>query len=99
MIIVTGTVLARPDSFDEILRLSTEHVLRWRKEPGCLSHAVHRDTEHPLRLHFLERWETMAALKVHFGVPALQGFGAALGRLGAKPPSMTLYTAEELRRG
>ena len=99
MIIVTGMVLARPDSFNEILRLSTEHVLRSRTEPGCLSHNVHRGTEDPLRLHFFERWEDMAALKLHFGVPASQAFGAELARLGAEPPSMTLYAAEELRRG
>jgi quinol monooxygenase YgiN len=99
MIIVTGRVLARPDSFDEILQLSTEHVRRSRTEPGCLSHAVHRDTEDPLRLHFLERWADMAALKDHFAVPASRSFGADLARLAAEPPSMTLYEADELRRG
>lgn len=99
MIIVTGTVLARPDSFDEILRLATEHVLRSRTEPGCLSHAVHRDTEDPLRLHFLEHWTDMTALKVHFRVPASQSFGAALARLAAEAPSMTVYAAEEMPRG
>jgi quinol monooxygenase YgiN len=98
MIIVTGMVVTRPDSFDEILRLSTEHVLRSRKEPGCLSHSVHRDTEDPLRLHFLERWQDRAALKLHFGVPASKAFVAELAQLGAEPPSMTLYAAEELRR-
>ncbi len=99
MIIVTGTVLTRTDSFEEALRLGTEHVLRSRAEPGCLSHAVHRDTEDPLRLHFLERWADMATLKVHFAVPASRAFGAALAQLAAKPPSMTLYEAAELSRG
>jgi quinol monooxygenase YgiN len=98
MIIVTGSVLARPETFDEVLRLSTEHVLRSRAEPGCLSHAVHRDTEEPLRLHFLERWSDMAALKMHFVVPESRAFGGELVRLGAEPPSMTLYDASELRR-
>jgi quinol monooxygenase YgiN len=99
MIIVTGTVLARPDSFDDILRLSTEHVLRSRAEPGCISHAVHRDTEEPFRLHFLERWADMDALKAHFIVPESRAFGGDLARLAAEPPSMTLYDASEVRRG
>ena len=34
MIVVTGSVTAREDSFDEILRLSQEHVNRSRAEPG-----------------------------------------------------------------
>ena len=36
----TGSVLARPDTFDEVFRLSLEHVERSRLELGCVSHAV-----------------------------------------------------------
>jgi quinol monooxygenase YgiN len=32
----------REDSLDEIRRSSLEHVHRSRKEPGSISHAVHR---------------------------------------------------------
>lgn len=99
MIIVTGSVLAHPETFDEVLRISTEHVHRSRAEPGCISHAVHRDTEEPLRLHFLERWTDMAALKTHFVVPESRAFGGELVRLGAEPPSMTLHEAREFSRG
>jgi len=49
MILVTGSVTARQDTFDEVRRLSLEHVQRSRKEPGCISHAVHIDCENPLR--------------------------------------------------
>jgi hypothetical protein len=38
MIIVTGSVHARPEALDEVLRLSLEHVHRSRLEPGCLLH-------------------------------------------------------------
>ena len=96
VIIVTGTVLARADSFDEVLRISTAHVLRSRTEAGCISHAVHRDTEDPLRLQFVERWTDMTALKVHFAVPASGAFVAALGKLAAEPPAITLYDATEI---
>ena len=97
MIIVTGSVIARHDSFDEVLRISTEHVLRSRGEPGCISHAVFRDTEEPMRLQFIERWTDMAALKVHFGVEGSRGFAKALGALVAEPPVMTLYEATEIK--
>jgi quinol monooxygenase YgiN len=39
MILVTGSILAREAAFDDVLRLSLEHVERSRKEPGCISHA------------------------------------------------------------
>jgi quinol monooxygenase YgiN len=95
MIIVTGTVLARNDTFKDLLIISTQHVLRSRGEPGCISHAVTRDTENTLRLHFLERWSDMAALKVHFQVEGSQAFSKALRELVAETPSMTLYEAIE----
>jgi quinol monooxygenase YgiN len=95
MIIVTGTVLARDDSFDALLAVSTEHVRRSRGEPGCISHAVTRDTENALRLHFLERWSDMDALKVHVHVEGSQAFSKALRKLVAEAPTMTLYEATE----
>lgn len=55
MVIVTGLVLARRETFDEILHTSLGHILCSRAETGCFSHAVHHDAEEPLRLCFLER--------------------------------------------
>jgi len=52
MIIVTGSILAREDSFDDVLRSCLEHVERSRKEPGCISHDVHVDCQNPMRLFF-----------------------------------------------
>lgn len=99
MIIVTGTVIAREGALDEILAIATEHVLRSRGESGCLSHAVHRDTENANRLFFFERWTDMAALKVHFAVPASGETVRAMAALCTEPPSMTLYEASEVKRG
>lgn len=98
MIIVTGTVLAKPGEFDAVLKIATEHVLRSRGEPGCISHAVFRDTEEPLRLQFVERWEDMAALQVHFAVPASGEMVRALAALCSEPPTMQIYEASEVVR-
>ena len=97
MIIVLGHVTARPGHFDEVLRLSQEHVARSRAEPGCIAHAVHRDAENPLRLVFVEQWTDMAALQAHFRVPASRDFGKALGEMAAAPPGLTIYDASEVR--
>jgi quinol monooxygenase YgiN len=55
MIVVTGSITARADSFEEVRKLSLEHVRRSRTEPGCISHAVQVDYENPLRLVFFEQ--------------------------------------------
>ena len=80
-VVVTGSIQARPERIDELLALSLEHVRRSRTEPGCLSHAVHRDVEDPLRLVFVEEWADRAALLAHFAVPASRAFVKAAGRL------------------
>ena len=98
MIVVTGSVVARSDSFDEVRKLSLEHVRRSRTEPGCISHSVHIDCENPLRLVFIEEWADRAALLAHFAVPASGGFVKQLRSLAAAPPDIHLYEATKLEK-
>lgn len=94
MIIVTGTVLARADRLDEALSLSLEHVRRSRTEPGCLSHAVSRDAEDPLRLTFLEEWVDREALAAHFALPASRTFAKAMTALASETPTVRIFDAD-----
>ena len=93
MILVTGSVTARDDSFDEVRRLSLEHVRRSRLEPGCLSHSVHADCENPLRLVFVEQWADRAALAAHFAVPASRDFVRSLGSLASGASAIEMFEA------
>jgi quinol monooxygenase YgiN len=93
MILVTGSVTARDDSFDEVRRLSLEHVHRSRTEPGCLSHAVHVDCENPLRLVFVEQWADRGALTAHFAVPASRDFVRSLRSLAASASTLEIFDA------
>ena len=98
MIVVTGSVTARPDSFDEVRKLSLEHVHRSRGEPGCISHAVHADCENPLRLVFIEQWADRAALLTHFAVPASRNFVRALQPLAPASTTIEIYDASRLEK-
>lgn len=97
MIIVTGTIEARPDAIDEVVALSLEHVRRSRQEPGCLLHSVHRDVEHPLRLVFVEHWEDADALRAHFAVPESATFVTRASELAVGSPSIELFDARPTR--
>jgi len=96
MIVVTGSVRAREDSLEEVRRLSLEHVHRSRKEPGCISHAVHVDCENPLRLVFIEQWADRAALLAHFAVPASRNFVRAMQTLASGDTTIEIYEASRL---
>ena len=93
MILVLGSVVAKEGSVAEVLSLSQQHVQRSRKEPGCRAHAVHKDTENPNRLVFVEQWSTEEALWEHFKVPASRAFAKELAALAAEPPSIAVYSA------
>ena len=97
MILVTGTLVAKPDSFDRLLELSLEHVHRSRSEPGCREHGVYRDTEEPMRLHFFEKWTDAKALEDHFALASSTDFVAAATSLVAEPPTLEVYDATRLR--
>lgn len=96
MIVVTGSIIATPEGFEEVRRLSLEHVRRSRVEPGCISHAVHVDCKNPLRLVFIEQWEDMPALMAHFAVPASRDFTRALRPL-ATSSSIEIYDARQVK--
>ena len=93
MVLVLGSVVAQEGHVAEALALSQEHVARSRAEPGCIAHAVHRDTENRSRLVFVEQWADQAALWEHFRVPATRAFAKALAGLAAERPSMALFEA------
>lgn len=97
MILVIGRVTAKPETFDEMLRVSREHVHRSRKEPGCISHDVSIDADDPLTLQFVERWADEAALKAHFRVPESRAMWKRLQELAVYSGAMHLYQADEIK--
>lgn len=91
MIIVTGSVTARPDSFDDLRQASLNHVRRSRTEDGCLLHSVYVDVEHPLRLFVYEEWRDLVALEVHGQVAGSRTFLAAVRALTASSEPITVH--------
>ncbi len=93
MIIVTGAIVARPETFEALLEVCLAHCARSRREQGCLSHAVHIDAENPLRLVFHEEWDDRAALDAHFLDPDARGFVRETRELMAGGTPMKIYEA------
>ena len=96
MIIITGSIIARPESLAELRELSLAHVRRSRTEDGCEHHSVQVDVENGLRLVFVERWRDRAAVARHFADPDARNFAAVARRLAAEPPEIAIYDAREL---
>ena len=98
MIIITGSAIIRPEHRTKALALGVEHSARSRAEPGCIAHNCHIDAEDPNRIVFVEEWADMAAVKVHFAVPASGEFVQQLGAWAVGRPEMKIFEAEEVGR-
>ena len=95
MIIVTGSVTAKDGSFEPLRDACLAHVHRSRTEDGCISHAVHIDTENPLRLVFFEEWRDLPALQAHFVTPGIAELLGAIREHAASSEKITTWTAEK----
>ncbi|MDP2258915.1 MAG: putative quinol monooxygenase [Caulobacter sp.] len=83
MVIVTGEILAKPDTREDLIALCIEHSRRSRAEPGCVSHDSFVDTENPMRIFFFERWADRPSLEAHFAVPESNAFMRQVRALAA----------------
>ena len=83
MLVVTGRVTARADTFAALREAALAHVFRSRTEPGCLRHSVHVDCEDPLSLFFYEEWADRAALDTHFAQAGSHDFMGSVRELAA----------------
>ncbi|MEG3124940.1 putative quinol monooxygenase [Sphingomonas sp. GB1N7] len=96
MIIVTGSVTAKPETFDALRQASLDHVHRSRTEDGCLLHSVQQDCENPLRLFFYEQWRDLPSLQVHGRVAGSREFITAVRELAASSEPISVYDATEV---
>jgi quinol monooxygenase YgiN len=99
MIIVLGSIVARPDTLDALRKAGLAHVHRSRAEPGCISHDVHIDCENPLKLVFVEKWKDAAALATHFKVKGSIDFVGEARQLAATAPTIEIFEAAAARVG
>jgi quinol monooxygenase YgiN len=95
MLVVTGTVTARPESFEALRQAALDHVARSRTEPGCLTHGVAADCENPLRLVFYEEWADRAALDAHFAKAGSLAFMQAVRELSAASTRVRILPVED----
>jgi quinol monooxygenase YgiN len=98
MILVTGSILAREDAFDEVLTSCLQHVERSRAEPVCISHDVHVDCQNQMRLFFFEQWADEAALRAHFAVEGSRAFVKSLKGRIVETSGTRIYRAESIPR-
>jgi len=85
MYTIIGTVIARPETRDELATLLAAQVMPTRAEAGCINYDFHVDAADPCVFVFYENWTSRAALDAHLAMPHLQPLFSQLDRLLACP--------------
>ena len=74
MYTIIGTVIARPETRDELATLLAAQVMPTRAEAGCINYDFHVDAADPCVFVFYENWTSRAAWDKHMEMPHLKAF-------------------------
>ena len=82
---IIGTVVAKPEKRDELMRILTAQVAPTRAEPGCISYDFHCDKSDPNVFVFYENFVSKEALEDHLKKSHLKPLMDGLDELLAEP--------------
>ncbi len=91
-VVVVASFKVQEGQVDAAIAALTPIIEQTHDEPGCLSYALHRDVNDPLRLVLVERWTSQVALESHFQQPYLEGLGQLGQELLSEPPTLHFCT-------
>ena len=82
---IIGTVVAKPETREELCRILMAQVAPTRAEQGCVSYDFHCDKADPNVFVFYENFVDRAALELHLKKPYLQPLFGRIDELLAQP--------------
>ncbi len=94
---IIGTVVAKPEMRDELMRILAAQVAPTRAEPGCINYDFHCDQSDPNVFIFYENFVNKEALEVHLKKPHLKPLIDRLDELLAKPVDIRYIEMLSLR--
>jgi quinol monooxygenase YgiN len=82
---VIGTLVAKAERREELLRILTSQVAPTRAEPGCIDYDFHVAADDPCVFMFYENWRSREDLDAHLKSPHLQPLISQMDQLLARP--------------
>jgi len=92
MIVVLVQVESSAEDIEALRETLCEMETTTRAEAGCHDYVFTQEISDPSRMRIVELWESMDALRAHFGTPHMAKFREALG--GTPPKSMQVKVHE-----
>lgn len=92
---VVATIVAKPDSVDEVRAGLSTLAAASRDEAGCVSYELYESAAAPGTFVTVEAWTDQAALQAHMQTPHLQAALATFGTHLAGAPAIHPLTPVE----
>lgn len=93
---IVATVVARPETCDELQAILLSQVGPTRAEAGCVTYELHVDPADPCVFVFYETWRTQSDLDAHMKMPHLQPLQSQADRLLARAVEIRPLTRIEV---
>jgi quinol monooxygenase YgiN len=97
MLILAAKCTGKPESRNDILRVTAAIAPPSRAEAGCISYGVYEGLSGENHYLFFEEWTDQAALDFHFNTQHFQDFIKEFTQLLAVPPNILVYEVAEAR--
>ena len=94
---IIGTVVAKPEKRDELMRILKAQVAPTRAEPGCINYDFHCDKSDPNTFIFYENFVSKEALDEHLQKAHLKPLMNRLDELLAEPVNIRYLDMLSLR--
>lgn len=88
---IIGTVVAKPETREELQAILSSFVEPTRAEDGCINYDFHVDPADPCVFMFYENWRSKDDLDRHLAMPHLKPLFGRLDQLLARPVSIQNY--------
>ena len=82
---IIGTVVAKPETREELQEILAAQVAPTRAEEGCLNYDFHVDAENDCVFVFYENWNSQRDLDEHLRKPHLKPLFDRQGELLSRP--------------
>ena len=91
MLVIAGTIRIDPAKRDAAAAAALEMMRETHKEPGNLAYAFSPDFGDAGLVYVFEKWESQAALELHFKTPHMAAFQKKMGGFGVKEMKLEKY--------
>lgn len=95
MIIVTAKFTAKPGMRQKIVEISQKAIELTRKEEGCISYNLLKNSGDDKTLMYYEEWESLEALRVHLKTDHILEAREARKDLIEGAPEVRIFDARE----